>query len=389
MFKNKVNIIESKLPPTNKNDWWFDLNTEVMKQWKNGDWVNTLLPQYPSHTGVLLYKTNNDSKVTSTYDILNNGTIVVLDRNYIPNKVYENNSTLSTMVLLEGITSIEENAFNKCTSLGRIVLPNSLKTIKKNAFSGCNLLNYLHIPDNIDVIEPMSLPTGNNIMLHNISGNGVINNVFLTNSNSLLFTVNNIASVLNTGDEDSIFISLPSVSYLAERSFAYVLPYEVDESVYTGITLNIPNSVTSIHPRAFLLSASSIDKFVGKFASKDGLYLYQDNILLLYAGHSLNTEAVVDSNINRVEERAFQNCSNLTTIKLPASLESIGAYAFYGCSKLTSLYCAATVPPVIDKITDLIPSSVTKIYVPANSVSAYKSATNWSTHASKIVGYNF
>lgn len=38
MFKNKVNIVESKTPPTNKNDWWYDLNTQTLKRYTGGAW---------------------------------------------------------------------------------------------------------------------------------------------------------------------------------------------------------------------------------------------------------------------------------------------------------------------------------------------------------------
>ena len=33
---NKINIVESKNPPTNKNDWWYDLNTGVLKRFSGG-----------------------------------------------------------------------------------------------------------------------------------------------------------------------------------------------------------------------------------------------------------------------------------------------------------------------------------------------------------------
>lgn len=33
---NKINIVESKTPPTNKNDWWYDLNTGVLKRFSGG-----------------------------------------------------------------------------------------------------------------------------------------------------------------------------------------------------------------------------------------------------------------------------------------------------------------------------------------------------------------
>lgn len=387
MFKNKVNIIESKIPPTNKNDWWFDYSSETLKQWKNGTWINTLRPQTPS-TSVILYETTDDKKVTSIHDVFNNGSIAVLEGNEIKGSAYKSKTTLYNVVLLEGITSIGKDAFNGCSSLHAIILPNSLKSIKTGAFYGCNTLSSLHIPDNIDTIEPNSLPNSASANLNRLSGKGVINGAFLTSNNSLLYTIPDIASSFELVD-DFVQISLPSVATLEERSFAFVTPYVIDDDISYGITLNIPDSVVNINTTAFMMSAPSIFKFTGKFASSDGLYLQKDNSVFLYAGCNSNTEANVAEGIVRIEQRAFQNCSNITTVKLPKSITSIGQYAFYGCAKLTSIYCAATTPPVLDKDKDIIPSNVTKIYVPTASVNAYKSATNWTTFASKITGYNF
>jgi hypothetical protein len=52
------------------------------------------------------------------------------------------------------------------------------------------------------------------------------------------------------------------------------------------------------------------------------------------------------------------------------------------------VYCKPKTPPTADHIftncnTDL------KIYVPMESVNAYKSADDWSDYADAIVGYNF
>lgn len=33
---NKINIVESKYPPTNKNDWWYDLNDGILKRFSGG-----------------------------------------------------------------------------------------------------------------------------------------------------------------------------------------------------------------------------------------------------------------------------------------------------------------------------------------------------------------
>ena len=66
-------------------------------------------------------------------------------------------------------------------------------------------------------------------------------------------------------------------------------------------------------------------------------------------------------------------------------LLALGQNAFYNCSKLTTLYIGTETDTVCTlSSTSAIPSNVTKIYVPSSLVDSYKSATNWSSYASKI-----
>lgn len=81
----------------------------------------------------------------------------------------------------------------------------------------------------------------------------------------------------------------------------------------------------------------------------------------------------------------FGNCPNLVHVNLPATLTYIGEYSFYNCPNLTSVICLPTTPPVLDGTNVFTnANALLKIYVPDDSVNAYKSATNWSTYASRI-----
>lgn len=72
---------------------------------------------------------------------------------------------------------------------------------------------------------------------------------------------------------------------------------------------------------------------------------------------------------------------------------TIGDYAFLYCSGLTSVYCKATTPSTADIYDSWHAfdenASDRKIYVPIESVEAYKSAQGWSDYADAIVGYEF
>lgn len=39
---NKINIVESKYPLSNKNDWWYDLNTGEVKRFTGGTWSSVM-----------------------------------------------------------------------------------------------------------------------------------------------------------------------------------------------------------------------------------------------------------------------------------------------------------------------------------------------------------
>lgn len=79
---------------------------------------------------------------------------------------------------------------------------------------------------------------------------------------------------------------------------------------------------------------------------------------------------------------------SLIEITIPDSVTSIEDSAF-PCNSLTSIYCKAVIPPTISYSTFYSVAPDFKIYVPMESVEAYKSAEYWSNHADAIVGYNF
>lgn len=105
-----------------------------------------------------------------------------------------------------------------------------------------------------------------------------------------------------------------------------------------------------------------------------------DNGTSFYHGYgNLN----IPNSVTSIGNYAFSGCSGLTTVNIPNSVTSIGEGAFGGCSGLTSVTCLATTPPAIESDTFKDTNSC-PIYVPADSVNAYKSASGWSTYASRI-----
>lgn len=97
----------------------------------------------------------------------------------------------------------------------------------------------------------------------------------------------------------------------------------------------------------------------------------------------LTTVTIPDS-VTEIASNAFNTCSGLTSITIPNSVTAISNGVFANCSRLTSVTINATTPPTLG--TDVFKSTNSNlvIYVPTESVDAYKAATNWSSLADRI-----
>lgn len=92
--------------------------------------------------------------------------------------------------------------------------------------------------------------------------------------------------------------------------------------------------------------------------------------------------SVVLNRVYRLDAGAFRNCYSLTSVTMGDSVSRIEATAFNGCISLARFTIYTVTPPTIgSQVFDNIP---TTIYVPSESVNAYKTASNWSRYADRI-----
>ena len=143
----------------------------------------------------------------------------------------------------------------------------------------------------------------------------------------------------------------------------------------------IPDSVTELDPHAFIF-CPNLKTFYGKYARKDGRCLIFNGVLSGFAPNGL-TQYILPEGIVEIGPETFRGCKYLEEVIIPASVRCIWNYAFKGCSSLTKLTVLSHNPPLeAFKILDGADDAI--IYVPAESVDAYKAAENWSEYADRI-----
>ena len=246
---------------------------------------------------------------------------------------------LTSVTIGDSVTTIGDVTFYNCTSLTSVTIPNSVTAIGYDAFRYCSSLT--------EFKGKFASEDGRCLIF-----DGVLN------------------CFLPTGLTE--YTILDSVTTIGERAFKNC-------SNLTSVT--IPDSVTTIGVAAFYNCSNLTSITIPDSVTTIGNAAF-------YNCYSL-TSVTVPNSVTTIGDETFYGCSSLTSITIPDSVTAIGEEAFYDCDSLTSVYCKPTTPPAGGYGMFYHNPSGRKIYVPMESVEAYKSAEWWSDYASDIVGYNF
>lgn len=162
-------------------------------------------------------------------------------------------------------------------------------------------------------------------------------------------------------DDNAIY----SFSYSANLSCLVNLKKVELNGILTSLTSSMFSGCTS-------LSEITLPSSLGEIGS------------LCFSDCSSLSSITLPNKVASLPDLCFQKCSSLTSIAIPSGVTSVGTFCFYYCSKLETVTCNAITPPTLGSDAFANCTALTAIYVPAQSVDAYKNATNWSKYAAKI-----
>lgn len=264
-------------------------------------------------------------------------------------------TALQTLGDTSGITFLDSYAFYNCSSLVSANFPSVTAINGEGTFHYCNALTSIVLDNcttiygddceyhanfaNCTSLVHLSLPKCTSLGGYNFYNATSLKTIDLPLVTSLEYCVfQNCSSLVNLNDAD---INVPSITSIKSNAF---------DSCSSLRHFTVNKNVTLVDGGAF----SNLNSNFTLVFEEGGTSL------------ALGSKILEHSNYSKV-------------LTLPAHTTSMAS----GClrsSGITALVCKATTPPTANS--DIQPTG--NIYVPDDSVSAYKAATTWSSYSSRI-----
>ena len=282
-------------------------------------------------------------------------------------------SSLSTIDLPDDITDWGENVLSGCTGLSSVTIPDGVTSIDAYAFAGCDHLTEVIIPESVTSIGQHAFENCENLVSITIP-NGVtrIESFTFAGCVSLprIIIPNGVKSIGNSAFESCHVmanVSLPSgLEYLGTYAFASCMSFT---------TFSIPRNITWISDGLLWNCDHLINVNIHEDVEGIGDSAFSECSAL--------TRIAIPNNVTTIEKSAFMD-SGLTSVTRPEHVPSIGDQAFMYCRGLTYITVHAATPPANVTETTFQDTNDCLIYVPSESLNAYKAADGWSNYTSRI-----
>ena len=283
------------------------LNLTAFADVKTGKCGDNVTYSLDTETGVLTISGTGDMADYSTYS------------------PFDDNNSVESVIIENGVTSIGGGVFEYCTSLISVTIPNSVTSIGDSAFFGCTSLTSVTIPNSVTSI-----------------GDSAFYNCTSLTSVTIPNTVTSIG--------DSAFYNCTSLTGVTIPDSVTSIGRSAFSTCKSLISVTIPNSVTSIGDYAFYVCYFTSENFVNNsnveldYSSKPtivdtdaGGFCIKDNELVNMRPTYAIGEVTIPNSVTSIDDDAFDSCINLKSVTIPDSVTNIGNKAFYNCKSLTSI----------------------------------------------------
>lgn len=280
---------------------------------------------------------------------------------------------LKTLEIHEGATVIGSESFEGCTALKQVDIPNSVQELGSSAFNGCTSLESVVIGDNVKTIPYYAFGGCTNLekvtlgkRVEKFGMRAFINCTSLSsinlNDNIVAFEgggtfadcTNLTKAVIGCNVrkmEGSEFSGCTNLKTLEIHEGATVIGDNSFNECTALQTVDIPNSVLKIGGSAF-------------------------------NGCSNLASVKIGDGVQEISYYVFGGCTRLEKVVIGAGMNSIGMRTFIDCNQLSSV--TVMNPNVPSLVSDGFSSFGANLYVPSQSVDAYKTTDYWKEFSNVV-----
>ena len=305
------------------------------------------------------------------------------DYGYSP---FYRNTSLRAVKITDKETEISENEFYGCTNLQQVEIGDGVATIGNWAFSGCSSLKYFAFGTQVATIgkEAFSDCTAMEEIISKAQTPPTCGSQALDDINKWeckLYVPKGCMAVYDAADqwkdfffkeegEDTTPADDPTSGSCGETA-----NYSYDKATHT-LAISGKGEIYDYDNGSNKAPWSAYAGEIQKIAIESGIISV--GYFAFYKCSSL-TSLSVPATLKYIGLSAFEDCTSLTTLSLNEGLLIIEGSAFKNCKGITDVYCNAERVPKTDKTAfDGTPIESATLYVPVNSVEAYKASQPWS-----------
>ena len=259
-------------------------------------------------------------------------------------------TTITKVVIEDGVTSLGRDSFKDCSSLTEVRIPETVEDLGYyGTFRNCTSLTSFTVPAGITIIPNYAFAGCTNLTNITIPEGvtGIYTAAFQNCENlqdiTLPESLTHISNYVFDGCSSLRDVQIPeSVSYIGDNAFcgcasitSIVIPEGISKidvaTFYACSSLEsivIPESVTYIGQYAFVNCGKLAQVTIPDNVTYIGTYAF--------TGCKSISEITIPDGITAIAEGTFQNCA-IKEIVIPANVESVDKYAFAGCSALSKI----------------------------------------------------
>ena len=280
---------------------WLDFSTKASAVSSWGYCGDSVTYTFDSKTGLLT--------ISGTGDM----------RNYssASSSPFYNDSSIKSVVISDGVTSIGGCAFYGCTGLKELTMSCSIKIYNsENTFYNCTNIEKVTLTKGTGTMQDYGTSTYSSTTYYQYTpwyiSRSSIKEIVIEDG------VQNIGRYEFSGCTGLTSITIPdSVTSIGDRVF----------SGCTGLaSITIPGSVTSIGNYAFYNCTSLTSVTIGNSLTSIGYGAFEYCTSL--------TSVTIPDSVTSIGDAAFSDCTSLTSITIPDSVTSIGGSAFNNCNNI-------------------------------------------------------